>query len=142
MASAIQWGALGASTLVASAEFNSLADEGNAAGSLISASQNMYTDWFLSASYTTAPSGHVGLYFVTYFGGSATDGDASVDPPATGLVGNFPLREAVGRQKIPLNFILMPNRDFNPVLINQAGTAMGAGSNFLYFQAYDVNPDA
>ena len=144
MASRIRFSALGSSTLNASAQFNSLANEGNAAGSVVAASSfgQMYSDWFLSASYTTAPSGHVALYFVTYFGGSPTDGSSAVDPPTNSLVGAFALREATGRQLIPLNFMLMPNRDFIPTLINKGNVTMGAGSNFLYFQPYDVNPDA
>ncbi len=144
MASRIRWGPLSGSTLLASAQFNSLADEGNAAGSIValSAFGQMHSDWFLSASYTTAPSGQVDLYFVTYFGGSPTDGSSSVDPPANSLVGSFALREATGRQLIPLNFMIMPNRDFTPVLINRGNVTMGAGSNFLYIQPYDVNPDA
>jgi hypothetical protein len=144
MASRIRFSALAASTLVASVEFNSLADEGNAAGSLVAASSygQMYADWFISASYTSAPSGHVELYFVSYFGGSPTDGGSAIDPPANSLVGSFALREATGRQLIPMNFLMMPNRDFIPTLINRGNVTMGAGSNFLYFQPYDVNPDA
>ena len=144
MASRIRWSALAASTKVASVEFNSLANEGNAAGSLVAASANgqMYSDWFLSASYTTAPSGQVALYFVPYFAGSTMDGSSAVDPPANHLVGSFALREATGRQLILLSYILMPNRDFTPVLINKGNATMGAGSNSLFFQAYDVNPDA
>ncbi len=144
MASRIRFSALGSSTLNASAQFNSLANEGNAAGSVVASSSfgQMYADWFLSASYTTAPSGHVALYFVPTFGGSSVDGSSSVDPPANHLAGSFALREATGRQLILTSFILMPNRDFFPVLINKGNATMGAGSNFLYFQAYDVNPDA
>lgn len=144
MASRIRFSALGASTKVASSEFVSLANEGNAAGSLVAASSfgQMYSDWFLSASYTTAPSGHVALYFVPTFAGSAADGGSAIDPPPTHLVGAFALREATGRQLVLLSYMLLPPRDFVPVLINKGGVTMGAGSNSLYFQPYDVNPDA
>lgn len=144
MASRIRFSTLGASTKVASSEFVSLANEGNAQASLVVASSfgQMYSDWFLSASYTTAPSGHVALYFVPTFAGSTADGGSAIDPPATHLVGSFALREATGRQLIMLSYLIMPPRDFFPVLINKGAATMGAGSNFLYFQPYDVNPDA
>lgn len=142
MASQINWTGLGASTLVASAEFDSLADEGNVGGSLVAASQNTYSDWFLHIDNPgTAPSGHIELYFVTNFAGSLADGGSAIDPAPTALVGNFPLREATAAQNIALNFLLVPNQDFTPVLINKGNVTLSGSENFLYFQQYNENPD-
>jgi hypothetical protein len=142
MASQIKWTTLGASTLVASAEFDSLADEGNVAGSLVAASQNTYSDWFLHLDNPgTAPSGHIELYFVTQFAGSTIDGGSAIDPQPTALVGNFSMREATAAQNMGLGFLLVPNQDFTPVLINKANVTLSGSLNFLYFQQYNENPD-
>ena len=143
MASRIGYTALSASALNASAVFNSLADDGNASGTIIEASDygQMYGDFVLQASYTTAPSGGVSLYFSTIHGNLQVDGDGSTDPPPNALVGVFSMRQVTGQQTVAINFLQIPNRDFQPIYINETGVAMGAGSNAAYFELYDVNPD-
>jgi len=142
MASSMRFTTLGASTLSASAQMDSLANEGNAAGSLISASQRLYSDWFIHSEPGSVASGHLALYFVTNFGASSADGSSAIDPPNNALVGVFPFRSAACAQSISLNFIPTPNRDFTPVIINKTGVTLGASKNFLYYQMYDINPDA
>lgn len=144
MASRIRFSALAASTLTGSAEFNSLANNSVATGSVVSVSSwgQMYADWFLSASCTTTPSGGLNLYLLPFINGSPTSGCASASPPANNLVGVFAPMSATGRQLLSIPFVMMPNRDFVPVVTNALGVSLGAGSNFMYFQPYDVNPDA
>jgi len=144
MASRIGYTSLSASTLSASATFVSLADDGNASGGIIEASDNgqMYGDWILQASFTAAPSGGVSLYFVTSHGNLTVDGNGSTDPPPNALVGVFSMRQVTGVQRVPISFLQIPNRDFFPVYINETGVSMGAGSNAAYYELYDINPDA
>ncbi len=142
MASSMKWTTLGASTLSMSAQLDSIADEGNAAGSLITASQHMYSDWFLRVDQLAASARHLELYLVPNFSGSTAYGSSTIDPAPNLLTGAFPTAAAACPQNMLLSFVITPNRDFTPVIINKTGSAIGGSNNFLYFQMYNINPDA
>lgn len=135
------WASLGASTLIASAELDSLADDATVVGSAVAASQYLYADWFCRIDPGAAiPAGGIlSLYFVTEMGGSAADGDASIDPANNLWVGNFVCRNTAGSQHMAINYTPLPNRDFTPIIINESGCAMGGSNQFIYFQPYNVD---
>ena len=141
MASRVGWTSiLAGSTLAASAELDNLADGANASGSLISASQYMYSNWFFHTEMSVAASGHVELYFIGYMGGSAANGGATVDP-GVGPDATFPLNATAGGQSVMRSTVLLPNTDFHPLIINETGSNLSGSNNFLYFEAFDINPD-
>jgi len=142
MPNLVQWGDLGTITTSLDTGLNSLADSANALGTEIdnATDQNMYADFQLTAAYSVAPSagGYVSLYFIQALDGTNyADGDGSTDPPASAMVGNWPLRAATGTQVHTLRHVLQPATKYKPLVINEAGQAMVASGNTVKFRAYN-----
>ena len=127
-------------------EMNALAAGSNATGSALdnSASQYLYGDFELYCGHSASlgSGGYVSMYFLVALDGTNyIDGSASVDPSATALVANFPLRAiASGCQRITATGITLPNQLFQPLLDNQAGSAatLAATGNILRYKLYGV----
>ena len=151
MANAVKWSALGTYTTVIAggADAPTLKNLANAArvlGAEIdnTSGRDMYADFDLLCKFGTNPSvgGYVGIYIVQAVDGTNyADGDASVAPPASALVGTFPLRAVTTAQRVALRHVLLPATKFKVVALNASGQAMTNtdSENVLSYRPY--NPE-
>ena len=149
MANAVKWSALGTYTaLILGADvaptLKNLANNGQKLGTEVdnSTDRNQYGEFELmcrgAAAFTAGTS--VELYLIQAVGGTAyADGDDSIAPPLTALVGVFPLRAVTTQQRIAMSHILLPPTKFKPLVINKGGQAFTNtdAENLLYFRSYN-----
>lgn len=91
-----------------------------------------------SSSFTQ--DGYVELYLIlTSDGSHYSDGDDSVAPPTSALVGFFPVRAVDTQQRITLWGIILPPVKFKPLVINKTGQSLTNtdDENLLRFGAYN-----
>jgi hypothetical protein len=149
MANAVKWSALGTYTTVINGAdvaptLKGLANAGGKLGIEVdnATDRNMYADFDLLCRFAAAPSagGYVALYLVSAVDGTNyADGDDSVVPPATAMVGTFPVRAVDTAQRVALRHVLLPATKFKPMVINKSGQAMTNtdDENVLSYRAYN-----
>jgi len=152
MANAIKWSALGTfTTAIAGAgvapTLKALANAAQKLGAEIdnaTATRNVLADWVLDvrgASAFTAGT-WVELYFVQSVDGTNyADGDDSVAPAASALVGTFPLRAVSTQQRLALRGIELPPTKFKPLVINRGGQAFTNTDNENVLSYRPYNPE-
>src|SRR5687768_8222639 len=99
------WAPYGTIATVLSTGLDALASNGKAISAAIDngTALNMFDDLELAVTFGTGPTaGSVcELYLIPSIDGTNyTDGDASIDPPVTMLVGVFPLRAVTTAQRV------------------------------------------
>lgn len=133
----------GSLTTALSTELNSLADDANA----ISAAWDNETDgWiFADVEFSIGDTGYaigtdpkIYLYLLESMDGTNyEDGNASIDPPETNLVGVFNLRPSVtSAQRHSLKRIHLVPRKYKWLVINRVGQALSSTDNQLKFLPY------
>lgn len=150
MASEIKWGAPASSATVINGDgtaptLKGLANGGQKCGMPIdnAAGKHRYADYELLIRGASAFSagGYVELYHLySHDGTTFADGaDDSTAPPATALVGIFPLRAVSSQQRICLNGIPILPFKFHPVVIQRGGqsTTSTDGENLLKSRSYN-----
>jgi len=150
MAHEVKWSALGTfTTAIAGADvaptLKNLANNGQKLGNEIdnaTSARNMYADFDLLCKFQAAPSagGYVALYLMQSVDGTNyADGSDSVTPPATALVGTFPVRAVTDAQRVALRHVLLPATKFKPLVINKSGQAMTNvdDENVLSYRPYN-----
>lgn len=149
MANAVKWstpaalqtpilGAAVAPTLKA------LASNGQKLGSEVNGETGKDTlaDFHLKVRFAVAPAAgaFVALYIVEAVDGTTyQDGDDTVAPPVTALVGTFPVRAVTTQQNIALRNILLPPFKWKPLIVNKGGQAFTNtdAENLLTYRAYN-----
>lgn len=132
----IKWEPSATSTLITTS-MNSLADEGNAISSEINNTSNLYlfddVELYTNSLGYTPPAGSiVELHLVCALDGTSyEDGDASIDPPASNLVGVFNIRSTTAAQRHVIRMIPVPPLKYKYVVINKTGGAFNASGNTL-----------
>lgn len=117
-------------------ELNSLANGSRVITAAIdnTSALDLWDDLELLVTFGVAPT--AGLVCVLYMlisvdGTNYADGDASIAPPLTALVGSFPPRAVTSAQRIAVRGIQLPPLKFKYVLANSAGQTMAASGNIL-----------
>lgn len=149
MANKITWSALGAQTTVINGAdvaptLKGLASAGQKLGIEVNnaTNRNMYADFELLCKFQAAPTvgGYVALYLIQALDGTNyADGNDSIAPPATALVGTFPVRAVTDAQRVVVRHALLPATKFKPLVINKSGQAMTNvdGENVLTLRTYN-----
>ena len=149
MANAIKWSALGTLTTVINGAdvaptLKNLANNGQKLGAEVdnATDRNMYADFELLCKFQSAPSagGYVALYLVQAVDGTNyADGSDSVAPPATTMVGTFPVRAVTDAQRVVVRHVLLPASKFKPLAVNKSGQSMTNvdAENVLTMRAYN-----
>ena len=137
----VKWESSSISTILTS-DMNNLADEGNAVSSEIDNTSNLYlfcdvelyTD---SMGYAPVAGAVIELYLIEALDGTNyEDGDASIDPPATNLVGVFNMRSSTLAQRHTLRQIPIPPLKHKFVVINKTGQTLASSGNILRVLPY------
>ncbi len=121
---------------------SNLADAANQISATTDASGLIFSAWELGISgYHTAPTANssVDLFLVPVSqdgGGVDTDGDATIDPPSSDYVGSFPVRAVLNNQRIPMLGVVTPPYNFTPLIQNNTGQTIPAGSGSLRVRFY------
>lgn len=138
----VKWEA-GTDSTVMTTGLNSLADEANAITSAINNTTDLYlfddVEWNHAAlGYSPAAGSVIELYIVSekLAGGAYEDGDATIDPPASNLVGVFNIRSATAAQSHILRQIPIPPDNFKYVVINKTGGTLASTGNTLRRRPY------
>lgn len=143
MANEINWSDYPTITGYLTTELNALADGGNKIGAEIDNTSNgdMYMDlelYVATQGVARDTGAYVALYILPSVGGTnfCYGGDA-LDPPATALVGTFPLDAAVTARYVSLTHILLPAGKFKMLVMNETGQAFAATLNTLKYTLYN-----
>lgn len=137
----VKWESSSISTILTTGMDN-LVDEGNAISSEIDNTSNLYlfcdvelyTD---SMGYAPVAGAVVELYLIEALDGTNyEDGDASIDPPATNLVGVFNMRSSTLAQRHTLRQIPIPPLKHKFVVINKTGQTLASSGNILRVLPY------
>jgi hypothetical protein len=133
----------GSPAAVMTTELDGLANNARAISGAVdnTADLDFWDDVELVVTYGTAPSagGTVELYLVESVDGTNYgDGGSGVAPPATTLVGVFPLRAVTTAQRIMVRGVMIPPLNFKYVAVNKAGQATAASGNTLKRLPYKV----
>lgn len=123
---------------------NSLANDANQISGEIDNSTNLYlfddVEWAHAAlGYTPTAGAVIELYLVQQIlagGGTYENGDASIDPPASNLVGVFNIRASTAAQVHILRQIPIPPDKYKYVVINKTGGALASSGNTLKYKPY------
>lgn len=132
----VKW-EVGTISTVMTTGLDSLADEANAISSEIDNTSNLHlfddVEWVHAAlGYTPAAGSVIELYIVEALDGTNyEDGDASIDPPATNLVGVFNIRSTTSAQRHVIRQIPIPPFKFKYVIINKTGGTLASSGNTL-----------
>jgi len=149
MANAVKWSALGTFTTVINGDataptLKNLANNAQKLGSEVDGAteRHMLADFDLYCRFAVAPSsgGHVALYLLQAIDGSNyADGDDSVAPAATALVGTFIVRAVTTQQRIAVRGVTLPATKWKPLAVNKSGQAMTNtdNENILRYRSYD-----
>ena len=142
----VKYEELGITTLL-STELNSLASNTR----VLSPSHDngidlaFWADFELLADYGTAPAAGtlVELYLVQSVDATNfIDGSASVVPQASTHIGSFELRNITTDQRLVIEGIRIPPREFKIILWNKGGQAMSASGHTLKMRKYTTQADA
>lgn len=138
----VKWSALGTLTTALSTELDALASNARAiSGAIANATdKNRWAEFELNATFAVAPTagGFCSLYAIPALDGTNySDGDASIQPPETMLVGVFPVRAVTSAQRVHLRAIALPPTNFKLVLRNESGQAMTASGHTLKYRTYN-----
>jgi len=136
-----KWSTLGTIVSALTTGLNSLAADARAISSALDngSDRYLYGDFELVVTYGVAPSsgGYVALYLVRSADGTNyADGDASIAPPATAWVGNFPVRAVTTAQRVIIPRVLLPPALFKAVVQNKGGQAFGSSGNTVKYRPY------
>lgn len=138
----VKWEA-GSYANVMTTELNSLADNARAISGEIDNSSVLYlfddVEWYNAAlGYTPSTGAVVELYLirVDLDGTDYEDGDASIVPPASNLVGVFNIRANSAAQKHILRQIPIPPSKFKYLVVNLTGGALPSSGNTVRRQPY------
>lgn len=135
----VKW-ELGAVSTVLTTELNSLADDANAISAELDntgASNGWLFDdveWHHETlGYTPSTGAVIELYIIQreLDGTGYEDGDASIDPPSSNLVGVFNIRASTSAQTHILRQIPIPPDRFKYLVINKTGGTMPSSNNTL-----------
>lgn len=133
----------GSYATVMTTELNNLADSGQAISSEIDNSSTLYlfddVEWYNAAlGYTPVTGAVVELYLIRIDldGAGYEDGDASIEVPATNLVGVFNIRANTAAQKHVIRQIPIPPSKYKYVIHNLTGGTLPASGNTLRVQPY------
>lgn len=130
-----------ASTVITTG-LNSLADDANAISSELNNATNLYlfddVELYTAAlGYSPSAGAAIELYLVEALDGTNyEDGDASIDPPSTNLVGVFLLRSTTSAQRHVIRQVSLPPTKYKYVIINKSGGALAASSNTLKVKSF------
>lgn len=134
MANALKWSSPASATTVINGDttaptLKNLANAGQKIGSEVDneTGKNRFAAFDLYCRFQSAPSagGYCALYLVPAVDGSNYgDGNDSVAPPSTYMVGMFPVRAVTTQQRVEMVSVPLPPFKFKPLLINQSGQAM------------------
>jgi hypothetical protein len=123
-----------------STELNSLGDQAQAvASSAYDNSTGLYlfadVEWKHAAlGYTPNAGSVIELYLIRVLlagGGTYEDGDNSIAPPASNLVGVFNIRSSTAAQVHILRAIPIPPDQYKWLVINRTGGALASSGNTL-----------
>lgn len=95
---------------------------------------DLYCDLELNVTFASAPAagGFIDVYFVRTIDGTnyedAVTGASEV-PPANGYVGSFFTRAVTSAQKMGLNEVRLPGRDFKLYVVNNTNQAFPASGS-------------
>lgn len=135
----------GSSSTVFSTDLNAVnfTNSSRKLSSAIDNSSQLYfwDDLELYCTFAATPSANatVELYLIPSIDGTNyTDGDASTDPPATTLVGVFPIRAVTSAQRVPVRGVQLPPGLFKYLIINRTGVASSGTSNTLIRRSYST----
>jgi hypothetical protein len=150
VANTITWAAYGTfTTAIAGASsaptLKNLAAAGQKIGNAIdnTSAKNVVLDWRLNVRFASSPAAgaYVELYLILALDSSVyADGDDTVAPPRSALVGTFPCRLVSTAQVIDLPRIVVPPGLFKPLIINKGSTGFTNtdNENVLSYVAYEL----
>lgn len=137
----IKWEVASASTIMTT-ELNSLANNATAISSEVNNTSNLYlfddVELYTNTFGSTPTAGSViELYQVVALDGTNyEDGNASIDPPASNLVGVFNIRASTSAQRHVLRMIPAAPLKYKYVVKNKTGVALNASSNTVKVVQY------
>ena len=146
MAKAIKWSSPSAASsgnAIAGTALNALANDARVIGSEIDneTGKHMYADFELLCDFASNPSagGYVALYLIPSLDGTNyADGDASIVPAESLLVGAFPVQANTNDQRIHLRGVLLPPLKFKPLVVNKSGQAFTSDNDHaLSYRTYN-----
>jgi len=134
-----RWDTPASEETVMSTELNSITNSSNAISGTISNDASTELDDWVTFDLSLAAQGtarnstaRVELYILyTLDGTNFTFGSASLDPPATAWVADFPFDAATTARTVVLGPILLLPFDFQAVIINETGQTLAASGNTL-----------
>lgn len=138
----VKW-EVGSYANVMTTELNSLSDSARAISGEIDNSSALYlfddVEWYNAAlGYTPSTGAVVELYLirVDLDGTDYEDGDGSIVPPASNLVGVFNIRASNAAQKHIIRQIPIPPSKFKYLVVNLTGGALPSSGNTVRRQPY------
>jgi len=140
--STIKYGAYGTIATALSTELNSLANNARAISAAITGGQELWDDLELAVTYGTAPTAGsvVEIYLIPSVDGTNyVDGDATIVPPFSYLVGYFPLRAVTSAQRIGLRGVVLTPGLWKYLVSNLAGQSMAATGNTMKRRMYAMD---
>lgn len=149
MANAIKWSALGSTLTVINGDgsvptLKNLSNLGKKLGNEVdnATDRNQYADFELqvrgSSAFTTG--GYAELYLIQALDGTNyADGNDSISPPASALVGVFPFLADTTQQRIVVRHVFLPATKFKPLIVNKGGPAFTNtdNENLLRMRTYN-----
>lgn len=134
----VKW-EIGSSESVLTTGLNSMANNAKVISSAIDNTSNLFlfddVEWLhASLGFTPSAGAVIELYVIRgYVDGTSSyeDGDASIDPPASNLVGVFNIRAATAAQRHILRQIPIPPSLFKYLVINKTGGTLASSGNVL-----------
>jgi len=140
--SVVKWQTPAAIASLLTTGLNSLANNGYAVSAAVDndTGKHRYADFELVATYGTNPSAgaFVSLFLVESVDGTNyADGDASIAPPATALIGIFPIRAVTTAQRVAIRQVALSPFKFKIVIRNETGQAMAASGNTVKYCTYN-----
>ena len=138
----VRW-EIGTPESVMTTELNSLADAGRVLGSEINNTTNFYlfddVELYIAAlGFTPAVGSVVELYLIrrNLDDGAYEDGDASITPPSTNLVGTFNIRNNSAAQTHIIRQIPLPPSKYKYLVVNGTGGTLASSGNILKHLPY------
>ena len=137
----VKWEA-GTDSDVLTTELNSLADDANAVSSEIdNNSEYLFDDveWHnATLGYTPSAGATFEVYIISQEldGTGYEDGDSTIDPPSSNLVGVFNVRASIAAQTHILRGVTLPPEKFKYLVINKTGGSLPSSGNTLRRKPY------